>query len=119
LEPTDNPAEMLVWWMSPQSSERSVVKYGYSADSLSMRAVNSDGPDRYSITRRYTSEHIHSVLLTGLPTKRGVTVYYQVGYWQSGWSKLASFTTRGKDTGDPVRIAVFGDQVRRVFCSAQ
>lgn len=132
LEPTPNPAEILVWWKSPVRSEHSVVQYGFAPDSLDMRVVERvrDLSAPYFGSDASSSEHsdedddddddgggdddsesMHMVLLTGLPTQRGVTVYYRVGNLKGEWSDVASFVIRGGGADGLVRIAVFGDQV--------
>lgn len=130
LEPTPNPAEVLVWWMSPISSDHSVVHYGFSPDALNLTVANNGRERRYETVPAssersssgrdddddayagyYNSEYIHTVLLTGLPTQPGITVFYQVDNWKGYQSDVMSLVTRGGNADELVRIAVFGDQV--------
>lgn len=129
LEPTPDPTEMLVWWMSPVESQRSIVQYGFSRSILDFYAENLEPAQRHVVEpsagssersssddggddRGYVSEYINTVRLTALPSIPGVRIFYRVGSWRSGWSPVRSFTTRGAGADRPVRIAVFGDQVR-------
>mmetsp|Transcript_12661 Transcript_12661/g.35618 ORF Transcript_12661/g.35618 Transcript_12661/m.35618 type:complete len:190 (-) Transcript_12661:146-715(-) len=115
LQATDDPTEIIVWWMTPQETPTSFVRFGESewgARTGGSRVAEGNGPPSiYSEPRDsggFRSEFIHVVKLRGLPARE--VVHYSVGHPDSGWSEPRQFMTRSQSETAQVKIVAFGDQ---------
>ncbi|KAI0213631.1 Acid phosphatase type 7 [Lamellibrachia satsuma] len=99
----DDPTEMVVTWVTINSTDVSFVEYGLSDMNLRARGIEDKfidgGPQKRVL-------YMHRVKIRGLAC--GQKYNYHVGS-PLGWSDLYSFKAMENGTNWTVRLAVFGD----------
>jgi len=104
---TGKPDEMMISWVTYDSTPTSTVKYGTSSSNLGSTATGSFV--NYWLPF-YESPPLHSAKLTGLLPN--TQYYYQVGDSSGGWSKVLQFHTEDPSPVTPsntLNIAIIAD----------
>lgn len=98
-----DPTQMIVTWVTLQSTYTSVVEYGEKDLSLAAKGTEDvfvdGGPEKRMM-------FMHRVTISGL--RPGQKYIYHCGY-PSGWSSVFSFTAMPSGSNWSPRFAVFGD----------